>query len=117
MSDGLIPKDEKKDLEKEAMRVDNILIELKNDKITIDNILLFDNKEILKIAKIKYNEEELKEYIKNQLGPPSYFDSPKLYFQSSSIEDFYKKLETIKINLEYFQEFINKCKNGEKIDN
>ena len=113
MSDGLIPKEEK-DKEKEPVRNDDR--EIKNNEITINNLLLFDNKDILNIPKIKYNEEELKEDIKLKLSPHLYSDPPKLYFKSSSIEDFFKKIEKIKINLEYFQEFINKCQNGEKID-
>ena len=110
MSDGLITNEEKKDKEKEPVRTDDR--ELKNNEITINNLLLFDNKDILNIPKIKYNEEELKEDIKLKLSPHLYSDPSKLYFKSSSIEDFFKKIEKIKINLEYFQEFINKCQNG-----
>ena len=51
MSDGLIPNEEKKDKEKEPVRTDDR--ELKNNEITINNLLLFDNKDILNIPKIK----------------------------------------------------------------
>ena len=50
MSDGLIPKEEK-EKEKEPVRNDDR--EIKNNEITINNLLLFDNKDILNIPKIK----------------------------------------------------------------
>ena len=88
MSDGLIPKEEK-EKEKEPVRNDDR--EIKNNEITINNLLLFDNKDIVNIPKIKYNEKEFKEDIKLKLIPHLYSDPPKLYFKSSSIEDFFKK--------------------------
>jgi hypothetical protein len=57
MRDGLITKEEKKNTEKEPVRTNDR--ELKNNEITINNLLLFDNKDILNIPKIKYNEKEL----------------------------------------------------------
>ena len=62
MIDVLIPNEEKKVKEKEPVRTDDR--EVKNNEITINNLLLFDNKDILNIPKIKYNEKELKEDIK-----------------------------------------------------
>ena len=83
--------------------------------IKVENIILFERKIKLKLSKIDYNEDEILKEIKKNLGPVTYDEPPKFYFNSSSINDFLEKINKLKTNLEYFIEFIDKCFEGKLI--
>jgi len=114
---GGVRKFEKPEKPKEMEKWTNKEKEKKEEnKIKINDILLFGNKENISISKIDFKEEQLSNEIKNKFDPVSYDEPPIFYFNSSPLEDFISKINKILQNLQKFEQFIVNCKEGKKID-